>query len=338
MRALVIPSNRGDCLQDFFAAWGDRGGWDQVVVVEDNAERTFRVPAGALHFSWREIDDLLGEDAWIFSRRDSAILCFGLLVAWHLGAEHVLTLSDDCFPGSRQKLAPTFFDAHLDALAGHSRWVSSVPGLRVRGIPYQNTGTLPNVVANVGLWEGHPDLDAISTFQTIAERAYPRYGLPCSNWIVPHGQYVPVCEMNLFISRQGLPLFYFPKQGEGSPYHRFDDIWAGVLAKRLCDHLGWRLSVGVPFVHHQRASDPFTNLVKEAPGIKLNETFWETVEGVRLSTESWGWSIKQMGHGLQESGDSYLAQLGKALHVWHHLLHSPKLPPTLGAACLAVKL
>jgi len=44
--------------------------------------------------------------------------------------------------------------------------------------------------------------------------------------------------------------------GEGQPYRRFDDIWFGVIAKRICDHLGWSIAVGDPHVHHGRCPTP----------------------------------------------------------------------------------
>jgi reversibly glycosylated polypeptide/UDP-arabinopyranose mutase len=37
----------------------------------------------------------------------------------------------------------------------------------------------------------------------------------------------------------------------------------------ICDHLGLGVKTGLPYIHHSKASNPFTNLRKEYKGI-----FW----------------------------------------------------------------
>jgi reversibly glycosylated polypeptide / UDP-arabinopyranose mutase len=317
-RVLVVPTNRPDRFQDWLRAWGDRGGWDTVIVVEDALERSapLRDVAAAdprvRHYSWKEIDEVLGDAAWIISRGDSAIRCFGLWSAWSRGAKWILTLDDDCYPLGTQGLAPTLFQEHEAATAGHRRWLSTLPGQRTRGLPYRNQGTLADVVANVGLWTGSGDPDAV---QELTGYRHP-CPMPRGNWVVPCGQYVPVCGMNLFLHRDAVPLFYFPPMGRGQPYRRFDDIWAGVIAKKCLDHLGWSLSVGEPFVDHRRAGNPFRNLVAEAPGIAANETFWASVDGALLAARDPAKVVRQVGAHLATDPDAYLARLGRALQTW----------------------
>ena len=112
--------------------------------------------------------------------------------------------------------------------------------------------------------------------------------------------------MNLCFSRRAIPLMYFPLMGQGQP-----------------DALGWSFSVGEPFVRHARASDPFVNLVKEAPGIKANETFWEDIDAApaRIWTDAVGtlseYCLGRLGWHMQ--------QLGKALAAWKALLHNDSL-------------
>src|SRR5262249_14224591 len=158
------------------------------------------------------------------------------------------TLDDDCLPDDYRSLqAVSLTRRHLWAL-GPKRWASSVPKLAVRGLPASPVGLMANVVANVGLWTGVPDLPghAQAAGQTVPDDWKP----PEGNWLLPVDQYAPICGMNLFITDRALPLFYFPLQGDGQPYHRFDDIWAGVIAKRICDLLGWTISIGEPWVNH----------------------------------------------------------------------------------------
>lgn len=312
MKVLVIPSNRPESLDAFFAAWQDKGGWDVSILIEDGPERSF-VSQADKHYAWRDIEKFLGEDHWIFSRKDSAIRCFGFLVAWWLGADHVLTLDDDCYPGGYD----SFFSQHLAVMNAHPRWLSSVPGMPVRGMP-RKYSWMPSIVANVGLWSGVPDLDA----ETQLRCPVTDFNPPRGWWIAPHGQYIPVSGMNLCIKRCALPLFYFPLMGQGQPFSRFDDIWAGVIAKKIADHLGWSISVGEPFVEHRRASDPHVNLVKEAPGIEANETFWELIDGIGLTAGSNLEAIQELGHYLAIAPQlsPYYNRLGKALQVWARLL------------------
>lgn len=38
----------------------------------------------------------------------------------------------------------------------------------------------------------------------------------------------------------------------------------------ICDHLGFGVKTGLPYIHHSKASNPFVNLKKEYKGI-----FWQ---------------------------------------------------------------
>jgi reversibly glycosylated polypeptide/UDP-arabinopyranose mutase len=118
-------------------------------------------------------------------------------------------------------------------------------------------------------------------------------------------------------------LFYFPLMGEGQPYRRFDDIWAGVIAKKVMDHLGWPMSVGEPAVFHVRASDPVQNRIKEMPGITRNETFWQEIDGIELTAGDPAGCMRELGEQLGRSGsDDYMRRLGMALQVWASLFEA----------------
>jgi reversibly glycosylated polypeptide/UDP-arabinopyranose mutase len=306
--ALVVPSCRAEQLRAFLQAWTPLRFWDTLVIVEDGSTRTFEVPTPH-HFAHDDIDGVLGRDAWIISRRDSAIRSFGFLQAYRLWADLVVTLDDDCWPHPGQD----FLRGHLDALERTTRWESSVPGMRVRGLPYENLGTLDTVKLNAGLWSGVPDLDAPT--QLVRGRVTD-FNPPAGSRVLPRGRYVPICGMNLAFRREFTPLAYFPLMGEGQPYRRFDDIWFGLVAKRICDHLGWHITVGTPWVRHIRASDTYANLVKEAPGIALNERLWQIVDALPLTETTATGCLVEVGQGLEDSGDGYLRTLGRALRVW----------------------
>lgn len=310
MKVLVVPTIREDSIKGFIQAW-DFSQWDKIIVIEDNPEKTFNLPIDFEHFSWKEIDEDLGEDAWIISRRDSAIRSYGFFKAYQAGAKYVFTLDDDCFATRFNHC-----NHHIKNLDEHPKWVESVPNYRTRGLPYRNKGTLENVVMSVGLWEGVPDLDSIQSIATA-----PIYDFKPLEYtrILARNQYVPICGMNLAFKREITPACYFPLMGTNSPFGRFDDIWCGVLVKKICDHLNFSISCGMPFIEHKRHSDPFVNLKKETPGIIFNEQFWEIIDSIQLSATTPKACMNEIAKSLQTIDNDYLKQLGKAIEIWEGL-------------------
>lgn len=315
-KTLVVPSIREECFADFQKAWHNLGDWDEVILVEDNPERTFKTSGNIFHYSWKEIQSLTNKDSWIFSKRDSAIRSFGFLMALNCQADYILTLDDDCYPRGEEPI----FESHIKAMESFKKWAPSIDGIRTRGLPYKNKGKLESVVANMGLWTGYPDLDAPHSLADPDLASNGQFHPRCipPNRLIPSGQYVPLCGMNFCFKREVAPLAYFPLMGEGQPYSRFDDIWFGIIFKKIIDHLGLSLSVGEPFVSHEKASNVFTNLKKEAPGIEANETFWEIIDKVILTKSNPKECMIEMGNSISNH-DYYIQALGKAMITWANL-------------------
>jgi hypothetical protein len=312
MNVLVIPTNRPDRLDEFLDAWRP-WPWDKIVVVEDAPDVSRTVESDqVLYCSWRDIDSTLPEPG-IISRRDSGIRAYGFWRAWVLGADYIFTLDDDCFP-----VGEDYLQQHLQNLEGTPVWHSSVRHLRVRGLPYVNTGTLRNVVLSMGLWVGHPDIDAVQSLAHSSRSLDAVIDRGLSSWLMPSEQYFPLCGMNLAFRRDVTCLMYFPPMGLNSPYSRFDDIWSGLVLQRICRHLRYGLVCGQPIVEHRRASEPFGNLVKEAPGIQSNEHMWEIVDAVDLHGSDALTCMREMGAalGLHPGGDEYVRQWGSAILEW----------------------
>ncbi len=322
--ALIVPSNNIDRVAEFIEAWKPFRDWDAMYLIEDAAVRSETPDGVDYHFAWNDIEAALGDAHWCISRRDSAIRSFGFLAAYRAKFEFIATLDDDCHPiGSSG-----FIGSHATALRGAPLWTPSVPGYRTRGMPYLGAGIHP-VALNMGLWAGIPDLDSIQALSgasiPLSAIHPPGHGTPHgshlepSNRVIPHGQFFPLCGMNLAFRREFAPLMYFGLQGDGYPYRRFDDIWCGLWAKKCLDQLGEWVTVGSPLIDHQRASAPMVNLVKEAPGIAHHEQFWQTINaadlsGCRIPVEC----MRQVGHHLaQQAG--YVSKLGHAIQVWTDL-------------------
>lgn len=319
MKILVVPTIREDCIQKFLNAWEKVEEWDHIIIIEDNPHKKFKIHGDNVHhYSWKEIDEELGANSWIISKRDSAIRSFGFLKAYQMDAEYIFTLDDDCYPVSNQK----FIETHIDNLEKHTRWTESVLGKRTRGIPYDNLGVLQNVVMNLGLWEGVPDYDSVQCFLQNPEVDFKP---PMFSRIMPRGQYFPFCGMNFCFKKDVTPLCYFPLMGKDQPYNRFDDIWFGIIAKKICDHLNLLISCGMPFVHHTKASNKYVNLEREASGIKINEHFWEYIDSKKLTANTTVDCMHELGIIIQNDptwnlflnhDPNYRKQLGKSLCTW----------------------
>jgi reversibly glycosylated polypeptide/UDP-arabinopyranose mutase len=314
MKVVVVPTNREE-IKDFLDDWGPVKDWDEIIVVEDNPTKTLDLGLEH-HYSWQEIQDDLQKDSWIISRRDSAIRCYGFLVAYRLGATYTFSLDDDC-----RHLQGKWCADHVSRLDYTDCWVESVLGQRTRGMPYENLGDLENVMFNMGLWTGIPDFDSI---QSLSEKNQnTEFQPPECDRIIPRGQYFPFCGMNFAFNSEATPLCYFPLMGEGSPFSRFDDIWFGIIAKKICDHLGWHMSVGRPFVEHLKLSNRFDNLVKEAPGIKFNEEFWQIIDDMELNKNDALGCMREIANQL-EHRSLYIPQLGLAIQTWCDVIEGIK--------------
>ncbi len=288
--ALCIATNRGPEIQNLMREWSpyfaaSSEGRDRleisVYVHEDHASREFELapPASVrlVHTCQGDIEAELGARAWIIPRKSGASRSFPMYLAWRDGADYLITMDDDCLPPESEPGA--YFRHHLGAFR-LDRWFRTIDGEYPRGIPYGPKGALP-VLLNHGVWTGVPDLDGPSAL--VRGRWPADIGLRPTREVVPPGMWFPLCAMNVCYSRRAIPAAYnLLMSMEEFGFDRFDDIWSGLFLKRVADHLGCYITTGIPFVRHTKASNPFSNLRKEALGIHLHEDFWKHVEAAPL--------------------------------------------------------
>jgi hypothetical protein len=105
--------------------------------------------------------------------------------------------------------------------------------------------------------------------------------------------------MNIAFKRKLLPYVYYAPMGYRVGLDRFADIWLGVVLKDIIDKMGWAVVSGYAPVNHQRASNVWKNLIKEAKGLELNEKFW-----------------------LHKNKDKYFKEYKKARERWEKLIKS----------------
>ena len=325
--AVVVPTIREDCLARWLAEWGDDLKDARVIIVEDNPEMSFRVEVShgpvPEHYCWQDIEKDLGADAWIIPRRTSAVRSWGLLEAWRGGADVIWTLDDDCYPEDHHR--GRYLELVTRALAAEAEgdaWFNTIGGnsrdLYPRGYPYRIRDATRPVMVHHGLWSNVPDLDGIT------QQANPDFRLPpsCGYDEIPRGRFFPMCVMNLAFRREMAPAMYMLLMGQDAGgsrwgFDRFDDIWAGLFAKRIADHLGYAIRSGAPSIHHSRASDPVRNTELEAPGIAAHEDFWPYVRDIPLTGVTMAECYREIAWKVASySTGPYWPVLGEAMAVW----------------------
>lgn len=256
--AVVVPTieSRADIFDKFMAAWQPLFDQHKVhfIKVMDGEKPVV---------NGESAKNIMGQYAACLSNFNAGIRNLGFAcVAKELpDVEYIITLDDDCLP-----IGDPIAD-HLSALDSRVpiSWLSTASEY-MRGFPYA-TRQEAEVALSHGVWLGVADWDA-PTQLVKGNRPVSFYKGP-----VPKGTYFPMCSMNLAFKRKMLPYIYHAPWALG--INRFDDIFAGIEAKRAIDKNGWAAVTGYAHVHHQRASNVFINLKNEAPGIELNETFWQ---------------------------------------------------------------
>lgn len=345
--ALIVPSIRKESFERFCDEWRAHNLFDaaDLFLVEDNPEPTFEIPdlwqhaAGgyAEHYSWKDID----QEPWaeIVPRRSDTVRSYGYWQAWKQGYDYLITLDDDCYPEPGYE---NLVQRHRSMLDDRTRWFNTLNKATPRGMPYMNLGNR-EVMVNHGLWTNVLDFDAPHQLANPEPEVYTH-----DNRIVPHQAYFPFCGMNWMCRREAIPLMYHLLMGQARgdvdgggcppecpdfhiesslqklPFDRFGDIWCGIIMKKICDHLGWAVSSGTPYIHHDRASNPFTNLRKEANGLEVNEWFWQRVDEIYLSSDLTTVTAcySQVADGIHNFGGEhaeYWKRLGKAMNTWSKL-------------------
>jgi hypothetical protein len=165
------------------------------------------------------------------------------------------------------------------------------------------------VVLNMGHWSDIPDLDAI-TF--LHEDSGGMNGitdirqttLKEDRLMIGKGVQLPVCIMNTAFSPAILPAFYQTLQNvdiRGWTLGRYDDIWSGVLAKKVIDAVGDKVTVGVPLVKHEKTPrDIFMDMQKEFIGILVSQRFYDALEKVEINSSDYFGGYQQLIDGLRK--------------------------------------
>jgi reversibly glycosylated polypeptide/UDP-arabinopyranose mutase len=264
--AVVVPTipQRAAIYEQFLSIWHMTFAKHDIMLIQvlDGDEPTVTVDIGA--GTPQPAHVVMGEDYDLLYNHNDGVRNAGFYyIAKHLPhIETIITLDDDVLPVGDP------IQDHLDALDMRVpvSWLSTASEF-MRGFPYGVRGEA-EVVLSHGVWEGVKDWDA-PTQLVNGNRDVNFYRGP-----IPKGIHYPMCGMNLAFKRKLLPWMYFAPMGPRVGMDRFADIWCGICSKRVIDARGWAVVSGYATVLHERASNVWSNLQKEARGLAYNETFW----------------------------------------------------------------
>ena len=325
---IVVPSIRD---LDFLEDWKPFIEKFHIIIIQDgDPSKLLKIPAWADYelYNRLDIDRALGDKSWIISSKDASIRNFGFLVS---DKDFVYTLDDDCLPATKPGVnnagekvnaivehmtnlltpaTPHFFNTVYDPYR---------PGVDfVRGYPYSLRSGVPTAISH-GLWMNTYDYDAPTQLLKVSERNTNYADITQT---IPKGVLYPMCSMNVAFNKKLIgPAFMQGLMGEGQPWARYDDMFAGWASKVVADHLDIGVKSGAPYIHHNKASNPFTNLKKEYMGLFWQDEIIQFMSHVKLSETS-NTAAKayiELAEKI-ESGlghlNAYFPRLAKAMKLW----------------------
>lgn len=310
---IIIPTIRENNINEFLRKW-DFPDYCRVFVMEDNPVKEFTLSKDVhFHGSWEDFEDL--KDSWIFSKKcGGGIRSFGFYKAFLDGCNYFITLDDDCLPTECCN-GTEFVEAHIKQLeTNNGKWLWTTTDIRPRGVPYRNIGDENETLINMGFWKKNADFDACTQLAYGSVEAQQNVLNP-----IPKGYYASICGMNLSFKAKAIPLMFQPLMGEDYEIWRFDDIWFGIIAKKICDHLNFSVRAGGPSIVHSRASNVWSNLRKEVNGLEMNESFWKMIDDIELKGETIHECYLEIADVLLEKRGTYFHTLGSAMTKWVNL-------------------
>jgi len=265
----------------------------------------------------------------VIPQRAHAETSFGFLVAYEENPGMVIELDDDVIPAKHYDLVRShkenLFNAGGNFVSSPCKWYNTMENLQLninnkvfpRGHPYHpdarnqklswaSEGTL--CVLNMGLWLGQPDLDALTIlyWSGLDGRCHIEgKDIKRDKVVVDKGTYFAVCSMNTAFVPKIIPAFYQLYMNLLG-IDRFDDIWSGIILKRIADHLGDKVCLGKPLVYHdKRKRDTFEDLEKELEGMIINEMLWKIIDSLELHGKNYHDAYSSLIDGLKKDLDKF---------------------------------
>ena len=309
----LVAINSEKAYRDFYEAWKDELSDINILIVENNAGHTFECRTeNTTHLSWVDIDRDLGKNYWIIPRNCSSILSYGCYKAAK-DSDIIILLDENARPGKEEVI-----QKHLELMSQtqkESAWTNILTNIKPKGVPFHNVNRKVPLYMNHGLWTENAVLDAateLSLNQNSPE-------ITCNSTLIPKGHYFSMSSINLAIRKEIAPLMYFLLMGEDYPFENFGDIWAGVIAKKIMDHLNMGCRSGEPFVKNYRQVDIWKSLRAESNTLPVNESLWEKIDAAVLTASTPATCYAQIAGLISNWGHPYFQKLSRAMKIWSGL-------------------
>ena len=313
---VVIPNHLPHL--NFLEEWDELKA-TELIIVQDIGDKP-EIPKGFKSsnitiYDHKDIKKDLGKKDWIIPTQSSACRSYGYYKAWQAGATHIYTLDNDCYPDRSR-----FLSGHIENLESKTTlgWCPSNNQFEFsRGFPYEIREKSPVGISH-GLWSNVPDLDAATSLHKPTLRFRPT--MLYETQTIPKDNFYPMCGMNLAWRAELTPIMYFGIFGPDWGFDQYDDIWAGILSKKICDHLGYAVRSGYPSVEHRKQSNVYTNLKKQAPGLQMNENFWKEVQKIQLGSITIAACYRELISNLPDviegEPEGYTKKFKEAALIW----------------------
>jgi len=265
---------------------------------------------------FKEYSDLIPEKC-------HAETSFGFLKAYEDEATLILEMDDDVFisEGFLKEHINNLFDNGGVTVSSSGKWYNTIENLNLnmdqkifpRGHPYSPLCRDENYmwmdegekcVLNMGLWNGQPDLDALTILYHGGLDGKCRVeskGCKKEKIILGKGIYFAICSMNTSFLSKVVPAYY-QLYMNFMGVDRFDDIWSGMFLKRIADHIGDKLCMGKPLgLHLKRTRNIFKDLKSEMNGLDMNEYVWKISDEAELSAKTYADCYLELANYVDKS-------------------------------------
>ncbi|ONK72560.1 uncharacterized protein A4U43_C04F20690 [Asparagus officinalis] len=287
---IIIGALRPD-LTAFMEAWRAFFSKFHLIVIKDpDMKEELKIPQGFDHkiYTKSDMEKIIGTTSINFSGHSCRY--FGYLVS---SKKYIISIDDNCFPAHdpnnnitdavaqhltnlQTPATPFFFNTLYDPYTKGADFVRGYPfSLRV-GV---------DCALSCGLWLNIADYDAPTQIVKPRERN-TRY--VDAVLTVPLQTMMPASGINLGFNRELIGPALIPGfrlAGEGKVrWETMEDIWCGMCAKIVCDHLKLGVKSGLPYVHRgiEGGDNAMESLKKEWEGVKLMEEIVPFFQSVRL--------------------------------------------------------
>lgn len=285
---IVIGALRSD-LTSFMNDWRPVFSRFHLIIVKDpDLKEELQIPEGfnVDVYTKTDIDRLVGSSSILFYGYSCRY--FGFLVS---RKKYIVSIDDDCTPAKDKDgslvdivaqhvtnlttpATPFFFNTLYDPYRKGADFV--------RGYPFSLRNGV-QCALSCGLWLNLADYDA-PTQALKPELKNSRY--VDAVLTVPARTLMPLSGINIAFDRELVGPALFPAlrlAGEGKlRWETMEDIWSGMCAKVVCDHLGFGVKSGLPYVWRTERGNAVDSLRKEWEGVKLMEEVVPFFQTLRL--------------------------------------------------------